>query len=60
MCCLTRHSRDGEWSIMALGKPSGGDVSDYSKMTTTIGDLFSEGLFKYVFVSLVIPFICLV
>lgn len=46
MCCLARSKKDGEWSVVALGKPSKGAVSNYSHMSATIDQLFKEGMFS--------------
>eukprot|EP00026_Physarum_polycephalum_P008607 Phypoly_transcript_08695.p1 GENE.Phypoly_transcript_08695~~Phypoly_transcript_08695.p1 ORF type:complete len:247 (+),score=14.26 Phypoly_transcript_08695:725-1465(+) len=46
MCCLTRSLQDGEWSVVALGKPSKGDVASYSQMNATIAQLFQDGMFS--------------
>jgi stress response protein SCP2 len=45
MCCLVRNAKDGEWSVVALGKPSRGDVSNYNKMNETISSLFKDKMF---------------
>jgi hypothetical protein len=42
MCCLIRND-EGGWTVLAIGKPSNGNVKNYSDIQSTISTLFASG-----------------
>ena len=42
MCCLIRND-EGGWTVLAIGKPSSGNVKNYSEIQATIATLFASG-----------------